>query len=259
MRDNSVYWQNKTQRAEKAKLHSELMVRNYITDIQKSIDLTEIFTEKDIISNYNEEKITSIGLVESDSVSAAFNADGKVCILNFASYKHPGGMFLNGSCAQEECLCHESTLYNVLKEQTDYYEYNNKNLNKALYTNRTLYSPEVLFEHNGQTKYIDVLTCAAPNYTAAAKYCKVTKQENSDVLRKRIRFVLSIIKRKNIDTAILGAYGCGVFGQDPTEVATIFIEEINNLFAYNCNTKFIFAIIDKNSDNYKAFDKVFSK
>ena len=40
----------------------------------------------------------------------------KIAVLNFASFKNPGGMFYNGSSAQEESLCHESFLYNVLKK-----------------------------------------------------------------------------------------------------------------------------------------------
>ena len=36
--------------------------------------------------------------------------NGRTAILNYASYKSPGGFFLEGSPAQEEALCHESIL-----------------------------------------------------------------------------------------------------------------------------------------------------
>ena len=40
--------------------------------------------------------------------------NGHIVALNFASYKNPGGQFINGSMAQEESLCHASMLYPVL-------------------------------------------------------------------------------------------------------------------------------------------------
>ena len=52
---------------------------------------------------------------------------------------------MEGSSAQEECLCHTSNLYNVLKRFPKYYEWNKKHNNKALYTNRAMYSENVTF------------------------------------------------------------------------------------------------------------------
>lgn len=81
-----------------------------------------------------------------DSVKSAIqHRDGKTAVLNFASYKNPGGKFMEGSSAQEECLCHASTLYNVLKQFPVYYQWNRVHNNRALYTNRALYSEDVIF------------------------------------------------------------------------------------------------------------------
>lgn len=70
--------------------------------------------------------------------------EGKTCVLNFASFKNPGGGFLKGTIAQEEYLCQNSTLYNVLSQFTSYYEKNRLNTNDALYWNRAIYSPGIV-------------------------------------------------------------------------------------------------------------------
>lgn len=166
-------------------------------------------------------------------------ASKKICILNFASYKVPGGGFLNGSMAQEESLCHISTLYNVLKHQEDYYAYNNKHLNYALYTNRALYSPQIYFPTSGF--YCDVITCAAPNLTACKRFNpEVAKKENSRLLKERIKFILDIAADNKVDVLILGAFGCGVFGQDIEEVINIFLDYL--MLEYKCFDEVVFAI-----------------
>ena len=178
-------------------------------------------------------------------------------VLNFSAYKNPGGMFINGSKAQEECLCHESFLYNVLKEfQLEFYDWNSRHKNKALYLNRGLFSKGVWFFRGDSHVECCVITCAAPNKSAAQKYQNVSEKENIEVLQSRIKFVLDMAKVNNVDTLILGAYGCGVFGQSPTEVAEIFRECLNTSHK-NCFSKVIFAIPKGRDNNLQAFEKVF--
>lgn len=55
---------------------------------------------------------------------------------------------------------------------------------------------------------------------------------------------------------ILGAWGCGVFDQDPSEVAKQFIDELEN---HKDIENIIFAIIDKESNNYRDFEKAIKK
>jgi uncharacterized protein (TIGR02452 family) len=175
------------------------------------------------------------------------------CIaLNFASYKNPGGAFLKGSCAQEESLCHESWLYNILARQTDYYDWNKKHLNRGLYQDRALYTPDVEFEHNGKSAIADVLTCAAPNRSIIEKgYNNFTEDDNEAAMIERIVFMSQIVSMQaHKDVLILGAWGCGVFKQDPEYVASL----IRNTPWYNVN-KVVLAIIDK--PTYEVFKKVF--
>mgnify|MGYP004499531453 FL=1 len=265
MKDISYYWANKSQRANIAQEHTKQMNEQFASEIAESVINNKIYSKNFKATaparELKEEAniiLDAVGSVEA--ITSCKKADGKIAVLNFASYKNPGGMFIRGSRAQEECLCHESFLYNVLSQVPNYYEWNEKHKNKALYENRALYSPNIRFEHSGIEKYCDVITCAAPNFTAAARYCNVDRTENSEVLESRIRFVLEVARQNRVDTLILGAYGCGVFGQDANEVANVFL----NLLITEYATEFkqvIFAIpvINADSTNYDAFSEVFDE
>lgn len=260
------YWTDKEKRAEQAKIHTENMEQKYGEMIKKSVKGTIQYFPAFKCEDNVERVDTEIILDGIDSVSAIFKYEsvkpnGKMAVLNFASYKNPGGMFINGSKAQEECLCHESFLYNVLKEFRDFYEWNCQHKNKALYLNRALYSPDIMFIRNGNKrtneeiiKTCDVITCAAPNKSAAQRYQNVSDVDNFTVLDHRIRFVLDIAKENQIDTLILGAYGCGVFGQNPIEVASLFKGYIDT---YKCFEKVVFAIPKGKDNNFAEFEKVF--
>ena len=190
-----------------------------------------------------------------------------VCVLNFASYKNPGGMFLQGSRAQEECLCHESFLYNVLssKRLSSYYAYNNQHLNNAFYEDRAVYTPGIKFIHAenlfmNRINTASVITCAAPNIGVVRKYNRVncSKEDERAILHDRIRLVLAVAAINNQTNLVLGAFGCGVFQCDPVIVA----EEMKNLLEGEFKGFFgnvCFAVpVGRNRENYNAFGKVFS-
>ena len=244
--NNKKYWVNKEERAKLALTHTKEMEDLYKDEIDDCINETLAYNanSKFIEKRLNNKQIIIVD--EIDSVGAVFkyvNINEITAVLNFASYNNPGGKFIDGSKAQEECLCHESYLYNVLKGRIGYYKINHKNKNRSLYTDRALYSPNVRFTKECKDVFCDVITCAAPNKTAAQKYYNVSDEENSEVLKERIEFVLKIAQDNGVDNLILGAYGCGVFGQDPLEVAKIFKEFLSG--KYKCFNKVIFAIPNK--------------
>ena len=252
------YYPNKEERAKLAQNHTKEMEDLYKDEIEDCIDETLAYN---VNSKFIEKRLNNKQVIivdEIDSVGAIFkyiNTNEITAVLNFASYNNPGGNFINGSKAQEECLCHESYLYNVLKGRIGYYKINHKNKNRSLYTDRALYSPNVRFTKECKDVFCDVITCAAPNKTAAQKYYNVSDEENSEVLKERIEFVLKIAQDNRVDNLILGAYGCGVFGQDPLEVAKIFKEFLSG--KYKCFNKVIFAIPNRLEMNYRCFKRIF--
>ncbi len=260
-----AYWNEKEERAEQAKRHTEEMEKVYGKEIQESIKNTVFYLLDFESEKFQNEKEVPCGNCEikveaQDSVTAILNYAGKnrTAVLNFASYKNPGGMFINGSKAQEECLCHESFLYNVLSQFVpQFYSWNNKNKNRALYLNRGVYSPDIVFCREGKSVLCDVITCAAPNKSAAKRYQHVSDKENTSVLRSRIQFVLDIARDNQVKTLILGAYGCGVFGQDAKEVASIFKEFLAT--TYHCFACVVFAVPKGKDKNLEAFEQVFKK
>lgn len=263
MSNNNYNFHNREERAKTAKKHTEEMESKYSTEIKECVAKSIIYRNqvKPVISMevlYTHDNI----VVPMDSVSAAFthtNKNEKNTILNFASYKNSGGMFIEGSRAQEECLCHESFLYNVLREKTEYYAYNNEHKNNHLYTDAAIYTPDVVFEHYEEVRKFNVITCAAPNFKAASSYKNVAKAGNFAALKSRIKMILSILQVQGADTAILGAFGCGVFGQEPLEVANIF-KVLANQIQWNNPIKLIYAVPKSDRDsNYNAFAEVFGK
>lgn len=190
-------------------------------------------------------------VINVDSTAAVLKYPRAV-LLNFASYRHAGGGFVTGAWAQEEAICHDSTLYNVLCRFENFYAENEKSLNRSLYTDRAIYSPRIVFERAGASAECGVITCAAPNY-GSAKLKGVTRAENRAALASRIDFVISIAEEQGYDTAVLGAWGCGVFGQDPAEVAELFgarLEKSTLRLA-------VFAIPGQNR-NYTEFERRFN-
>jgi uncharacterized protein (TIGR02452 family) len=259
-------WDKKNSMAERASSHTLLMSHKYAEDIEYSVKNSKIYNEENVRETTTSCIPSTIRVQDFDTVSAALFCknlfpDKKICVLNFASYKNPGGKFMDGSSAQEESICHESDLYNVLKrfDNTYYAPHRQKGAaNRSLYNDEAIYSPDITFTHQvGDTDSkiyrifkADVLTCAAPNWTAAKAYHKVTLYENLDALVSRIQFIKNILEQEKVEVAILGAFGCGVFGQDPTDVAKIF----NKTFSNSTISSIVYAVpAGLNRRNYNAF------
>lgn len=256
-------WSMKNELSKKAKEHTCKMKKEFKITIENSLKSSFIIEKEKIPKKENEIGTDTIAVVDIDAVNAIFKYGdyGRTTVLNFSSYTEPGGKFLQGSKAQEECLCHSSFLYNILyKFKPYFYDKNMEKKNRELYQDIAIYSPNVIFfktenfspDYRSQ-RYCDVITCAAPNKNAAQKYCLVSDEENRKVLSDRIEFILQIAEMTKTDNLILGAYGCGVFRQDPEEVASLFKEHLKKYYF----KQVIFAIPSGNQ-NLPSFQKIFS-
>jgi uncharacterized protein (TIGR02452 family) len=177
--------------------------------------------------------VPEVRVVDQDSVSAIMEqARGlasacDLAVLDFASFTNPGGGYERGAWAQEEALCSESTLYNVLRTQKAWYNENRRrNINCNLYRNRALVVPKVYFERDKYHKYADVLVVAAPNARRAREDYRIDDETLLKTMRSRIRFALGLADELGHKKLVLGAFGCGVFGWDASTVAELFRAEL---------------------------------
>lgn len=270
---NNSAWKNKYARRIQAEEHTRIMDEEFNKEIKDCIKESRIYDTNEF-TYYKAKKPyynTEIKLIDTDSVSALFNLDEElhieniddaIAVLNFASYKNPGGMFIKGAIAQEEAICHESALYNILSDkrfEKEFYGPNHKKLNKGLYHSNMIYTYNVPFVDDVNNEFIisDVITCAAPNRKVAVEYQHLPDTEVENAMRHRIRSVLAAAHVNSIKYIVLGAFGCGVFRNDPYIVANIFKELLEADFK-DAFKQVIFAIPNKKSSNYIAFDKVLS-
>lgn len=162
----------------------------------------------------------------SGPLPGAGGADEReVACLNFASAKNPGGGFLNGAHAQEESLARSSGLYASLRAAPEFYDFHRAQ-GDLLYSDHVIYSPGVpVFRDDSggllEKPYeVAFLTSPAPNRGAVRDQAAVDRIP--EVLRVRAAKVLAVALVNGHRRLVLGAWGCGVFRNDPAEVADAF-------------------------------------
>lgn len=158
-----------------------------------------------------------------EGIRALSNAGAeRIGVLNFASGKNPGGGFIRGTIAQEESLARSSNLYKSLLSCKDYYS----DIMPPYYSNKMIWSPGVRFFKNDLGHYTireihaDVISCAAPNLSGDRH------NYESYVVRRcmweRISGVLDLFIEKGTKSIVLGAWGCGIFNNDPEMISDLF-------------------------------------
>jgi uncharacterized protein (TIGR02452 family) len=203
---------------------------------------------------------TEVTVTDESSQQAAYrlSKSGSTIMLNFASAKSAGGGFINGRIAQEEDICRCSSLYDCIAPQKLYYNIKHTN---TLYSRHLIYSPAVPFFRTKGTDMPDtfflcsVITSAAPNAGAYVETPENIGALNATIILK-IRDVLTIAKAKGYTNLVLGAWGCGVFKNDPKEIAAAFNYYLNSKEFRNYFEEICFPIYgDKNGKVTSIFKK----
>ncbi|MFH9547985.1 TIGR02452 family protein [Streptomyces sp. NPDC017435] len=152
---------------------------------------------------------------------------GPVAVLNFASARNPGGGYLNGAQAQEEALCRASALYTCLLEAREFYDHHRAHRD-PFYTDRVIHSPAVPVFRDDRGRLLDepygagFLTSAAPNAGVVLRTAPQRASEIPRALAVRAGRVLETAAAHGYRRLVLGAWGCGVFRNDPAQVAGAF-------------------------------------
>lgn len=196
-----------------------------------------------------------------------------VALLNMASPIRPGGGFLDGANSQEEFLCARTTLFPSLWDS--FYR-----LPEA----GGIYTPDVLVfrdstpEANDLSKrdryFVDVLSAGMFRFpdargrsedrdsscTCGVSYC----DNDREVVTRKMKSVMRIAESKGIERLVLGAWGCGAYGNPVKEVAKIWRKVIAggprqrrpNAEQWNGIKEIVFAIPDRSM--VREFERAFT-
>ncbi|MER7164048.1 TIGR02452 family protein, partial [Streptomyces lydicus] len=190
---------------------------------------------------------------------------GPLAVLNFASARNPGGGYLNGAQAQEEALCRGSALYSCVREAPEFYAAHRADPS-PFYSDRVILSPGVPVFRDDRGELLDepyeagFLTAAAPNAGVIARQRPAEAGRVPAALTARAERVLEVAAASGHRQLVLGAWGCGVFRNEPAEVAGAFAAALLGAGRFaGWFDRVVFAVLDRRepSPTRAAFDETF--
>ena len=230
---------------------------NYKEVLVYTPDAGDILLKEDI-TKYQKTNMCSFEVCNDDSFAAAAKYE-KPLVMNFANAFQAGGGFKHGARAQEEALCRCSTLYASISSPmaVQMYSYN-KSKKNPLTSDYMLLSPSVCVFRDKDCELLkepfmaSVITIPAPNRNGEAMH--ENRDRIEETMKRRIRIMFHIALQKGYTNLILGAWGCGAFGNDPYDVAEYFRSILIDEEYGKCFENVCFAVFDKEDGiNISAF------
>nr|UMO80357.1 hypothetical protein [Pandoravirus aubagnensis] len=173
-------------------------------------------------------------------------------VLNMASSRRPGGGYKTGAAAQEENIFRRSNYFQSLEDPRRIDR--QRAWHYPLGPLCGIYSPSVIVFRGPEDKgypfleqpvrldFIAVAAIAKPDVHRVENGVQRLSPSDADLMRAKIALILDIALAHGHDSVVLGAFGCGAFGNPPEHVALLF-REVLSTDAYRCRFKHIcFAI-----------------
>ncbi len=128
-------------------------------------------------------------------------------------------------------------MYPCLLQQPTYYEINRSHAS-LLYTDHIIYAPKVPWFRTRSRELLEsfflasVITAPAPNAGQALGRDPTAGAKIEEALRRRAGYVLAVARDNGHRSLLLGAWGCGVFRNNPSMVADAFGQSLYYLIYY---------------------------
>lgn len=215
---------------------------------------------------------TSIRVVPDDTIDAATRlaatspgSKRPVCILNMANAKSAGGGWKHGALAQEEAICYRTSLSCSLKH--GFY---------PLPETGGIFSPRILVIRENMKDGHKLVDLREPknlpllSVVSVAAVCLPRTQPDNQgrqryvsgadarLMEEKMRVILRIAVRNGHRQIVLGAFGCGAFGNPREEVARMWRSVFaDSEFSGGWWQDVVFAVMDdQRGPNFLAFQKV---
>lgn len=205
----------------------------------------------------------SCRFMDSFSLAQEKIEDGfeKVLVLNMANATHIGGGVRRGAVAQEEDLCRRSSLLVSLESDNayDYYEFN-RTRDQYLSSDSVIITPEVEVIKGERNNYLEdsfivsVITCAAPVFRSDVK--DIPFNQYKMIMSNRVKAMLSFAAHEGYKNLILGAFGCGAFGNDAALVSDVF-KDILSKYDFGFESVDFAILAKKDMYNFIEFNRNF--
>jgi uncharacterized protein (TIGR02452 family) len=217
-------------------------------DLRAAVAGTRLYVPDEPLPHPVQRHQTAFCVVSETTLAGCRRLTGhRVVALNFASARNPGGGFLKGSQAQEESIARSSGLHACIAGSGMYTH--NRAHRQPLYSDHMIHSPGVpVFRDDDGALLAEPYRCAFLSAPAVnRKYARQNGKGARHIeaaMRQRIRRVLCVMAAEGHDTIVLGAWGCGVFGNDPDDIAAWLSDALTGELAGVFKTA-VFSIPDR--------------